>query len=111
MHRQRLIGLIKKAFASAEEYWKAHPEMHEEWSLNYHTIELLDAEIPYKLLEKEHHWAEGSVPASFARWFRELYGSEEKPYILFFPIEDGAAPVCRYFAPVDGNWRYAFVYC
>lgn len=100
------IGLIKKAFSSAEEFWNANPEMHEKWSLNYHTIELLNKEIPYSLLDKKHFWSEGEVPASFRKWFEELYGKEEKPYILFFPIEDGKELICQYYAPVDEQWHY-----
>ncbi len=80
--------------------------MHEQWAFNYHTIELLNTEIPYQLLDKEHYWSEGTVPASFAKWFRELYGENEKPYILFFPIETGEENVCRYYATVDENWHY-----
>ncbi len=99
------VAHIKKALADAKAYWDEHPEMHGRWRLNYHTIGLIDAEIPYELLDKEHHWAEGRVPAAFAGMFRELYGEDEKPYILFYPMDEGGT-TCRYYAEVDGNWRY-----
>lgn len=100
------IGLIKEAFASAEKYWNEHPEMHPIRTINYHTIELLNEQIPYNLLDKKHYWAEGNVTSNFAKWFRELYGEKEKPYILFFPIENGEESVCQYYALVDENWHY-----
>jgi MoaA/NifB/PqqE/SkfB family radical SAM enzyme len=98
------IQIIKSALSSTMSIFEDCDHLQDRRNASYRQLKLIEELIPYSLMNKDHLWVEGTISQPFPQWFKNMYG-DEKPYILFFPIEDETDNICQYYAPVE-NWRY-----
>jgi len=98
------ITALRKAFNEAKEYFETICT-EGDYEASFNSLMALEDLIPHHILKEEHKRVTGKIPKRFADRFIKEHSFEEKMYILFFPVKEGIAQPCQYYAPVDG-FRY-----